>query len=277
MLVDYEPLSPVPDADSAVLADSPVLHEALGDNLAGDYTIDLGDVDGAFTRAEVVTRERYDVQRYSGMPMETRGVAAAYDHGTGQLTVWSSTQWPHTIRDALAGALGLSEHRVRVVAPDVGGGFGIKQDVHPEELVLALLALRLRYPVRWIEARQEHVTAGVHAREQAHVVELAATHDGVLLGMRVDVLCDQGAYTRGLGLLCPSITALPSARAAAALSPTLIQQFRIVRNSGPSTRPYRCSASARMCCSVRASSAGVAVPVNQPSPRRATRSKGPVN
>ena len=205
--VDYEPLDPVPDATAALAAGAPLLHDALGDNVAADFTVRVGDVDAAFRAAEVVTRGQWDVQRYTGMPLETRGVAVSHDAGTGQLTVWTSTQWPHTLRDVLREALGLAEHRVRVIAPDVGGGFGIKQEVYAEEVALAVLALRLGVPLRWVETRREHLAAAVHAREQTHVVELAARRDGTLLALRAEVVADVGAYTRSLGVLCPSITA----------------------------------------------------------------------
>jgi len=205
--VEYEPLDPVPDAPRATAPGAAVLHEPLGDNLAATFTVQVGDVDGAFRTAEVVTRGRYYVHRHTGMPLETRGVVAHWNAGTGQLTLWSSTQWPHTLRDVLRDVLGLAEHRVRVIAPDVGGGFGVKQEIYPEELMLALLARRLRVPVKWIETRREHLLTTAHAREQWHDIELAARRDGTILGMRAEVLADLGAYARSLGVLCPSITA----------------------------------------------------------------------
>src|SRR5262245_35434592 len=205
--VEYEPLDPVPDAERAIAAGAPVLHAPLGDNLAADFTVQVGDADAAFRGAEIVTRGRYYVHRHTGMPLETRGVVARWDAGAGQLTLWSSTQWPHTLRDALRDVLGLAEHRVRVIAPDVGGGFGIKQEVYPEELLLALLTRRLGVPVKWVETRREHLLNTAHAREQWHEVELAARRDGTILGMRAHVLSDLGAYARSLGVLCPSITA----------------------------------------------------------------------
>src|SRR5204862_7080642 len=119
----------------------------------------------------------------------------------------SSAQWPHTLRESLSSSLGLPQHAIRVIAPDVGGGFGIKQDVYPEEAVLALLARRLGRPVKWVETRREHLLTGVHAREPWHDMQLAVRNDGTILGMRADVLADQGAYTRSLGILCPSLTA----------------------------------------------------------------------
>ena len=205
--ISYDPLAAVPDAHAAVAAGAPLLHDRIEGNVAADFTVRSGDADGAFRRAEVVTRGRYYVHRYTGMPLETRGVLAAYDTGTQSLTVWSSTQWPHTLRDALRDVFGLSEHRIRVIAPDVGGGFGVKQEIYPEEIVLALLAMRLGAPVKWIETRHEHVTNTAHAREQWHDVELAARRDGTIVAMRAELLADLGAYTRSLGVLCPSITA----------------------------------------------------------------------
>src|SRR5439155_1238335 len=177
------------------------------------FTRRVGDADAAFRSADVTTRATYYVHRYTGMPLETRGVAAAWDAGTGQLTLWSSTQWPHTLRDALRDVLRLPEHRIRVVAPDVGGGFGVKQEIYPEEIVLARLAMLLHSPVKWVETRREHLLTAAHAREQWHDVELAARRDGTILALRAEILADVGAYTRSLGVLCPSITAasLPGA------------------------------------------------------------------
>jgi carbon-monoxide dehydrogenase large subunit len=207
LAISYDSLAPVADALAAVAAGAPRLHDEIEGNVAADFTVRAGDADAAFRRAEVVTRGRYYVHRYTGMPLETRGVLAAYDAGTGALTLWSSTQWPHTLRDALRDTLGLSEHRIRVIAPDVGGGFGVKQEIYPEELLLSLLAMRLRVPVKWVETRHEHLTSTAHAREQWHDVELAARRDGTILGLRAELLADAGAYTRSLGVLCPSITA----------------------------------------------------------------------
>jgi len=211
--VEYDPLQPVRDAPAAVASGAVLLHDDLAGNLAADFTVRVGDADAAFRTADVTTRETYYVHRYTGMPLETRGVAADYDAGTGQLTLWSSTQWPHTLRDGLRDVLRLPEHRIRVVAPDVGGGFGVKQEIYPEEVVLARLAMLLRGRVKWIETRREHLTTAAHAREQWHDVELAARRDGTILALRAEILADIGAYTRSLGVLCPSLTAasLPGA------------------------------------------------------------------
>src|SRR5712691_5485657 len=207
VVVDYEPLQPVPEAHAAVEFSAPLLHPELGNNVAGVINVKIGDPDTAFAAADRIVKGSFYVQRYTGMPLETRGVAAAWDVGRGRLTLWSSTQWPHTLRASLSVLLMLPEQAIHVIAPDVGGGFGIKQDVYPEEVVLALLARRLQRPVKWVESRREHLLTAVHAREQWHDMQLAVRGDGTILGMRADVLSDQGAYTRSLGLLCPSLTA----------------------------------------------------------------------
>ena len=207
VVVDCNPLQPVPQAHAALDPLAPRLHPPLGDNLAGSFEVTVGDPDAAFADADRVVSGRFYIQRYTGMPLEPRGVAAVWDAGRERLTVWSSTQWPHTLRESLATLLDLPQRSIQVIAPDVGGGFGIKQDVYPEEVVLALLARRLGRPVKWIESRREHLLTAVHAREQWHDIELAVRNDGTILAMRADVLSDQGAYTRSLGILCPSLTA----------------------------------------------------------------------
>jgi carbon-monoxide dehydrogenase large subunit len=207
ILVETRPLEPVVTVDQALAADAPTLIAGCSGNVAGAFGQRVGDVDGAFRDADVVMEGTFDSHRYSGQPLEPRGVMATFDHGSGVLTVWSSTQWPHTLKEALTRVLPLAEHRIRVVAPDVGGGFGVKQEVYPEELVLALLALRRRRPLKWVETRSEHFTSANHAREQRHRVRIAARADGTILGMRVEITSDMGAYVRSLGLLCPSLTA----------------------------------------------------------------------
>jgi carbon-monoxide dehydrogenase large subunit len=204
--VEYDPLPPVADAEAAVAVGAQLLHPDLGDNLAGEFSVNVGNPDAAFASADRVVRGRFYVQRYTGTPLEGRGVAATWDAGHERLTLWSSTQWPYTLRDSLARLVKLPRQSVRVIAPDVGGGFGIKQDVYPEEIVLALVARRLGRAVKWIETRREHLLTAVHAREQWHDIELAVRQDGTILAMRADVLSDQGAYTRSLGILCPSLT-----------------------------------------------------------------------
>jgi aerobic carbon-monoxide dehydrogenase large subunit len=193
--VEYEPLPAVVHARAAVTDDAPRLHAEWGDNVHVESAASTGDVEGAFARADVLISQHFQTGRYTGVPMETRAVLASYDPATTDLTVWSSTQVPHLLRTALADTLSVPEHRLRVIAPDVGGGFGIKAVIYPEEIVVALMALRLRSPLRWVESRREHLQAATHARQQDLEVEAAASADGRLLGLRFDLVGDVGAYS----------------------------------------------------------------------------------
>ena len=179
---DYEPLRAVVTAEEA-LAAGRVLCRRGGSH---------GDVDGVFARAAVVLRERFTHGRLAAAPMETRGIVADWDGDT--LAVWASTQIPSVLRSTLAGVLTLDESRIRVVAPDVGGGFGLKTHVFPEDVAVAALARLLGRPVKWVEERREQLTSAAHAREQRVDVELAADGDGTVRGLRARVLSDAGAY-----------------------------------------------------------------------------------
>jgi carbon-monoxide dehydrogenase large subunit len=189
--VDYEPLAPVTTAEAALDPSAPLLYPEWGDNLVFTKCFSHGDMDGAFREAMVI-RERFQSQRHSGAPMEGRGCLATVDPGTGKLSVWSSTQWPHPLRTVLADLLGLPESSVEVTAPDVGGGFGNKQHMFREELAVCVLAMKLGRPVRWVEDRWENLTASVHAREQVHEVEAAVSSDGVILALKARVTADLG-------------------------------------------------------------------------------------
>jgi aerobic carbon-monoxide dehydrogenase large subunit len=196
----------VASISSAIEPDAPVVHDGVPGNVAGVFTHRVGDPETAFLEADVVVEGTFDSHRYSGLPLEPRGVIASLNRRGNTLTLWSSTQWPHTVRDALVKVLPLAEHQIRVVAPDVGGGFGVKQEVYPEEITLALLALRLGRPLKWVETRSEHFVSANHAREQRLTVRLGARADGTVLAMSAEIHSDQGAYVRSLGLLGPSLT-----------------------------------------------------------------------
>ncbi|MBI2162030.1 MAG: xanthine dehydrogenase family protein [Candidatus Rokubacteria bacterium] len=190
---DWEPLPAVADAERGVAAGAPLIHPELGDNVAVEFRVAIGDVERAFAGAPVVVRRRIRVQRYAGMPLEPRGVLAVPD-ARGGLTVRGSTQVPHWLQRVLVEALGKAAHQVRVAAPDVGGGFGTKCSIYPEDVLVPLVAERLGRPLKWIETRREHLESATHSREQLHDVEIAATRDGEILGLRDRFLLDQGAY-----------------------------------------------------------------------------------
>lgn len=190
---DYEPLPPVTDARAALEDGAPLLHEEWGSNAHATSTLNVGDVDAAFASAEVVFRRHFVTGRYTGVPMENRAVLASASEG--ELVVWSSTQVPHLLRTQLADVLGFPEHLLRVVAPDVGGGFGVKASIYPEEAVVALLSLQLSRPVRWLEDRREHLQSATHARQQDLIVDIAADRDGTLRAVQFDLVGDIGAYS----------------------------------------------------------------------------------
>ena len=202
VVADLEPLPAVADPAAALAPDAPLLYDHWPDNRSLRIAAGFGDVEAAFAEAAHVGRRRLHSGRLAGHPMEPRGVVACHDPRTDLLTVWSSTQVPHPLRSALAKALGRPAHRIRVVAPDVGGGFGVKALPYAEEFVVALLALELGVPLKWVEQRREHGIAAIQSRDQTHDIELALAADGRILGLRDRILVDCGA-ANPLGVVQP--------------------------------------------------------------------------
>jgi carbon-monoxide dehydrogenase large subunit len=200
--VDYEPLPAVATLEQSLAPDAPVVHDGWEDNIAVRFVVSKGDVATALDAAAVVVRERFSVQRQAGIPIETRGAVASYDSAVGKLTLWSATQNSHPLRRAVSRVSGLPLESVRVIAPNVGGGFGIKGVLYPEDLLVALLAIKLERPVKWIEDRLEHMQSAVQAREQVHQIELGVDERGEIVGLRDHLLVDSGAYNP-LGLVIP--------------------------------------------------------------------------
>ncbi len=200
--VDWEPLPAVVDPVAAGEPGAPVLHAEWGDNVAVAFATGFGDVDRAFREADVRVRERFTIQRYVGMPLETRGAVAQWDPRDGTLTTWNATQVVHFLQQGLVAALDLPPSRIRVIAPDVGGGFGTKANGYAEDLLVPAAAIALRRPVKWIEDRREHMMAAAHARGQIHDIELAARRDGTMLAVRDRIWVDLGAYN-AWGIVLP--------------------------------------------------------------------------
>jgi aerobic carbon-monoxide dehydrogenase large subunit len=205
--VSYAPLAALVDTRAAAAPGAPLLFEAEGTNVVAAYSVACGDVDRALREADLVLRESFDVQRHSAVPLETRGVLAVWDAGRGVLSLWGMTKVPHVNRRILAEHLGLPEHGVRFLQTDVGGAFGVRGEVYPEDLLVALLAMRTGRPVRWIESRREHLQATNHSREQHHDVTIGLRRDGTIVGIHDRFLNDMGAYVRTHGATAPNNTA----------------------------------------------------------------------
>jgi aerobic carbon-monoxide dehydrogenase large subunit len=191
---DLEELPAVVDPEAALRPDGPIVHDQFQTNLIGAFSVARGDVDAVLVHAPHRLRRRFYHHRYAAVPLECRGVVSAYDPRTDSATIWSSTQVVHWVRREAAALLGLPEARVRCVALDVGGGFGGKGHVYPEDLLVTFLARKLGRPVRWIEGRSEHLMSATHSRDQLHDVEVGFDDDGHILALRDDYIVDCGAW-----------------------------------------------------------------------------------
>src|SRR3989441_4730737 len=185
--IDYTPLPAVLDPDAATAPGAPLIHPELGDNIIYETSMRGGEPDAAFAAAPRVWRGRFTTGRHTGVPMEPRGLVADFEPATRALTVWISTQVPHMMQAVLAGLFGLPEHRVRVIAPDVGGLFGIKIQVYQGHLAARPLALTLGRPAKFLAPRHETFPSHIHAREQTVAVQVAGGDDGVVTAMRARI------------------------------------------------------------------------------------------
>jgi carbon-monoxide dehydrogenase large subunit len=205
--VEYEPLPVVVDPEAAMKPDSVLVHPQLKTNVCYHSVNNVGNVDDAFSHADHVVALRLINQRVAPAPLETRGIIASYDEGSGQLDVWATSQDPHGLRDALASILGLPQSKVRVVAPDVGGAFGSKISVYPEDVAVCYAAMRFKTPVKWVESRRENIVTTTHGRGQIQYVEAAFNKEGRILGLKAKIISDSGAYNTPGALDNPLLTA----------------------------------------------------------------------
>jgi carbon-monoxide dehydrogenase large subunit len=203
--VEYEALAAVADPEKALTEGAPAVHPEWADNVAFRFHQDGGDVEAAFREAEVVVKQRITSQRLIPTAMETRGVVAAWNGGEKSVTLYSSTQIPHLMRTLVAGILGMPENKLRVITPEVGGGFGSKLNVYAEEALMAFVARRIDKPVKWVESRRENFQCTIHGRGHVDYFELAAKRDGTMLGLKLKLIQDLGAYHQ---LLTPAIPTL---------------------------------------------------------------------
>jgi carbon-monoxide dehydrogenase large subunit len=203
VIVEYEPMPAVVDAEKALEEGSPLVWESFGTNKTHDWGVSGGDIDAALAEADVTITKRFVNHRTSGAPIEPR-CSIGEPRGEG-MTLYSTTQIPHIARFILGLVLGIPEDKLRVVAPDVGGGFGAKLQVYPEEALVLALAKRLDRPVKWTETRSEHMTTSHHGRDQIDYVTLGAKRDGTVTGCKAEIIADLGAYMQ---LLTPFIPTL---------------------------------------------------------------------
>ena len=204
--VSYEPMPVVLNAEAG-LSGSARVHGDLPDNVAAQFGQQTGDVAAALADSDCIIRERFTTGRVSSQAMETRAVIARFEpnSSTARLTVWTNTQSPHLTRSLLSPQVGLPLHDIRVIAPDIGGGFGVKNRYYPENTLIPLLAMRLGQTVKWVESRRESFVCSYHGREQIHEVTLGLDAKGRIRAIRDRILYDQGAYTT-IGIVVPHIS-----------------------------------------------------------------------
>ena len=208
--VDIDPLAAVVDPEMGLTEDSAVLHEQYGTNVIGDFAVKKGNVDAALAAAPHRLKRRFYHHRYAAIPMECRGVAASYDGRTDSITIWSACQVVHWLRREASSVLDMPEARIRSVALDVGGGFGVKGHVYPEDLLIPFLARAVGRPVKWVEDRHEHFMSACHSRDQIHHVEAGFDDEGRLLAFRDDFIVDCGAWNPiGSGIAYNTAVHLP--------------------------------------------------------------------
>ena len=234
--VEWELLPPVVDMRRAAEPGAPLIHPEWGSNIGIGFTHAIGDADRAFARADATVAETLNIQRYVGMPLEGRGVVAMWDRRDGTMTTWNSTQVSHFVQQGLTGTLGIAPHKIRVIAPDLGGGFGTKASGYAEDALIPIVARVLGRPVKWIESRREHMSGAAHARHQVHAISLAAARDGTILAVRDRIWLDLGAYNVW-GVVLPYNTV------AHLIGPHRIKNMRVdvqavVTNKTPNA-PYR--------------------------------------
>ena len=205
--VDYEELPAVVDVEKAAKGGD-IIHDEFGDNIAYTLTAGEGDIDAALGSSDCVVKQRVVHQRLAPIAMEGRGVLARYFPGEKELTLWSSTQIPHLMRTQVAIMIGIPENKLRVITPEVGGGFGSKLNVYAEEGLLAWITMQLARPVKWIETRRENIQATIHGRAQVGYIEAGCKNDGTITGLRYNVFADMGAYHQLLTPAIPTLTGL---------------------------------------------------------------------
>ncbi|PTX61801.1 xanthine dehydrogenase molybdenum binding subunit apoprotein [Melghirimyces profundicolus] len=195
--VEYEPLPAVVDIEKALEPDAPVLHDQVGTNIANDRTFDYGDVDGAFSEADLVVSHKFNFPKFSATPVETYGVIAHHDPSENHFTIWSNFHGPFTLQSVMAAALQVPSNRLRIIIPkDIGGSYGIKSGVFPYMVLMAVVSKKVGLPVKWIEDRQEHLFASSSGTDRVTWIEAAVKRDGTITGLKMKIVDNVGGYIR---------------------------------------------------------------------------------
>jgi aerobic carbon-monoxide dehydrogenase large subunit len=218
--VEYQPLGVVTDARRGMESGSPQLHDATLNNVAGNFQVNVGDIDAAFAVCDLIFEEAFSVQRHSAVPLENRGLVAEWDEGRDVLTMWGPTKMTHTNWRILSDLIGLPQSCIHFVEPEVGGGFGARGEFYPEDFLIPFAAMHFRKPVCWIEDRAENLKTMNQSRQQNHRVKIGVTKDGTIMAMDAEILFDMGAYTRTHGGV-PAIAASAMLR-----GPFRVKNFR---------------------------------------------------
>ena len=234
--IDFEPLPAVSDCRAALQPGAPPVHRAKSTNLLIEFRQSYGDAAAVFARAPHRAKVGLKQHRGGAHSMEGRGAVAVYDVNEDRLTLWTSTQLAHEVRAFLMRLLQRDENQLRVVAPDVGGGFGAKFVMYPEEVALCAASLRLQCPIKWVEDRREHFLAAVQERDQYWDIEVAFDDGGRVLALRGELIHDQGAYTpQGLNLPYNASTGVPGPY----VVPAYDLRVRVVETNKVATMPVR--------------------------------------
>jgi carbon-monoxide dehydrogenase large subunit len=236
--VIYETLPGVADQERAMEDGAPRLHDAVPNNIGYRYRRTGGDIGRAFAESEVIVRRRLTNNRVTAAPLEGRAVLSDFDAGAGRLTHHTSSQLPHTHARSLGECLGLPLHKLRLVAPDIGGGFGAKLGFYAEDVICALLSIRTARPCAWAEGRSESFLATTHGRDQIQYAELAARRDGRIIGLRTRLIADIGAYALGMGPGVPAINTGVSVTGPYRIPNVETEVIGVYTNRTP-TGPYR--------------------------------------
>ncbi len=206
--VEYEALPVILESEDALKPDAVLVHDELRSNLIGSWKSENGSFEEAASRADVLIEEKFSAQRVTGQAIEPRGAVASWDKSSEKLTIWLTTQCPHTDRKIISECTNLPEDRIQVLALDVGGGFGINSHSYPEQILTCLLSIKLGRPIKWTEDRREHVAGAIHSGDCTQWITIAASKDGRILGMKEKILQNAGAYLQTRHVVSTFVTAL---------------------------------------------------------------------